>query len=268
MVAGMAGGKTRSTPPDEEPEMPDPHLLAADVDRSAVVTRLDASLTDGRLTLAEYEDRSARAHAARTYGELTELTADLPSAARPAAPEPRRSAVTRAVPAGAPPLRPAPPPPRRPAERGAAGRPGAAVLRRHPGRPRGRLARRVGPRPAHRLDRVGHHRGDRHRHLAALDARHRGPRVPLAGVGRRPVGRRARRPHPRRAAAGAPAAGHLTSGAGGSADPAGCGPRPVGPRARPPPPRRAAAGAPAAGHLTSGAGASATPGVGPAGPAV
>jgi hypothetical protein len=58
--------------------MPDPHLLAADADRSAVVTRLDASLADGRLTLAEYEDRSARAHAARTYGELTELTADLP----------------------------------------------------------------------------------------------------------------------------------------------------------------------------------------------
>ncbi len=81
--------------------MPDPHLLAADADRSAVVTRLDASLTDGRLTLAEYEDRSARAHAARTYGELTELTADLPSAARPAAPEPRCSAVTRAVHAGA-----------------------------------------------------------------------------------------------------------------------------------------------------------------------
>src|SRR4028118_174516 len=140
MVAGRAGGKTRSTPPDEEPEMPDPHLLAADVDRSAVVTRLDASLTDGRLTLAEhedrsarahaararraarravgprraasltggrltraeYEDRSARAHAARTYGELTELTADLPSAARPAAPEPRGSAATRAAPRGAP----------------------------------------------------------------------------------------------------------------------------------------------------------------------
>ena len=81
--------------------MPDPHLLAADADRGAVVTRLDASLTDGRLTLAEYEDRSARAHAARTYGELTELTADLPSAAGPARPEQQRCAVTRAVYAGA-----------------------------------------------------------------------------------------------------------------------------------------------------------------------
>ena len=69
--------------------MPDPHLLAADTDRSAVVTRLDRSLADGRLTLAEYEDRSARAHAARTYGELEELTADLPRPAGPTPPAPR-----------------------------------------------------------------------------------------------------------------------------------------------------------------------------------
>ncbi|MGY1832727.1 DUF1707 domain-containing protein [Geodermatophilus sp. SYSU D01180] len=64
--------------------MPEPHLLAGDADRAAVVTRLDESLADGRLTLAEYEDRSARAHAARTYGELAELTTDLPRPARPA----------------------------------------------------------------------------------------------------------------------------------------------------------------------------------------
>ncbi|MGY1782737.1 DUF1707 SHOCT-like domain-containing protein [Geodermatophilus sp. SYSU D01036] len=64
--------------------MPEPHLLAADADRAVVVTRLDESLADGRLTLAEYEDRSARAHAARTYGELAELTTDLPGPARPA----------------------------------------------------------------------------------------------------------------------------------------------------------------------------------------
>jgi hypothetical protein len=88
-VAATTAGKTRSTPPDEEPEMPEPHLLAADADRSAVVTRLDRSLADGRLTLAEYEDRSARAHAARTYGELAELTADLPHPAQPAPPAAR-----------------------------------------------------------------------------------------------------------------------------------------------------------------------------------
>jgi hypothetical protein len=81
--------------------MPEPHLLAADADRAAVVTRLDASLTDGRLTLAEYEDRSARAHAARTHGDLAELTADLPHPAPPVHPRAERSPVTQAVYGGA-----------------------------------------------------------------------------------------------------------------------------------------------------------------------
>jgi hypothetical protein len=98
MVAATTAGKTRGTPPAEEPEMPEPHLRASDTDRAAVVTTLDRSLADGRLDLAEYEDRAARAHAARTYGELAELTADLP---RPARTEPRRSPVHQAVHAGA-----------------------------------------------------------------------------------------------------------------------------------------------------------------------
>ncbi|MGY1606012.1 MULTISPECIES: DUF1707 SHOCT-like domain-containing protein [unclassified Geodermatophilus] len=78
--------------------MPEPHLLAADADRAAVVTRLDQGLADGRLTLADYEDRSARAHAARTYGELADLTADLPAAARQ--PDRRPAPVARAVTCG------------------------------------------------------------------------------------------------------------------------------------------------------------------------
>jgi uncharacterized protein DUF1707 len=86
MVTGTAAGKTRSTPPDEEPEMPEPHLRASDTDRAAVVTTLDRSLADGRLDLAEYEDRAARAHAARTYGDLAELTTDLPRPAQRPAP--------------------------------------------------------------------------------------------------------------------------------------------------------------------------------------
>ncbi len=76
--------------------MPEPHLRAGDADRAAVVTRLDESLADGRLSLAEYEERSARAHAAVTYGDLAALTADLP---RPSRPEPRP--VARAVYGGA-----------------------------------------------------------------------------------------------------------------------------------------------------------------------
>jgi hypothetical protein len=70
--------------------MPQPHLRAADADRAAVADVLGASMSAGRLTVAEYDDRLARAYAARTYGELAELTADLPDPERTAAqPAPR-----------------------------------------------------------------------------------------------------------------------------------------------------------------------------------
>ncbi|RBY93628.1 DUF1707 domain-containing protein [Blastococcus sp. TF02-8] len=65
--------------------MHEPHLRAADSDRQAVATTLGRAMSEGRLTVSEYEDRLARAYAARTFGELAELTADLPSAARPPA---------------------------------------------------------------------------------------------------------------------------------------------------------------------------------------
>ncbi|TFV57565.1 DUF1707 domain-containing protein [Geodermatophilus sp. DF01-2] len=65
--------------------MPEPHLRAADADRAAVAAQLGEHLSAGRLTVAEYDDRLAGAYAARTYGELDALTADLP---RPT-PQPR-----------------------------------------------------------------------------------------------------------------------------------------------------------------------------------
>lgn len=61
--------------------MPEPHLRAADADRSAVATVLGEHMAAGRLTVAEYEERLQRAYAAKTYGELAELTADLPAGA-------------------------------------------------------------------------------------------------------------------------------------------------------------------------------------------
>ena len=61
--------------------MPEPHLRAADADRAAVATRLGDQMSAGRLTVAEYDERLARAYAARTYGELEALTADLPQPA-------------------------------------------------------------------------------------------------------------------------------------------------------------------------------------------
>jgi hypothetical protein len=59
--------------------MPEPHLRAGDDDRAAVATLLGRHMADGRITVAEYDERVARAYAARTYGELGELTADLPA---------------------------------------------------------------------------------------------------------------------------------------------------------------------------------------------
>ena len=71
--------------------MPEPYLRAGDTDRTAVATALGRHMADGRLTVAEYDERVARAYAARTYGDLAELTADLPSSAagRSAAPVPQ-----------------------------------------------------------------------------------------------------------------------------------------------------------------------------------
>jgi hypothetical protein len=59
--------------------MPEPHLRAADVDRTAVATVLGEHMSAGRLTVDEYDERLGRAYAAKTYGELAELTADLPT---------------------------------------------------------------------------------------------------------------------------------------------------------------------------------------------
>jgi hypothetical protein len=43
-------------------------------------------MADGRLTVEEYEERVGRAYAARTYGELAQLTTDLPAPAPPVTP--------------------------------------------------------------------------------------------------------------------------------------------------------------------------------------
>jgi hypothetical protein len=61
-------------------EQPD-SLRAADVDREFVAEKLRGALNEGRLTLSEYDDRLRDAYAARTYGELKGLLADLPEVA-------------------------------------------------------------------------------------------------------------------------------------------------------------------------------------------
>src|SRR5579875_3057437 len=52
-------------------------LRAADADRERVAALLAEAAADGRLTADEHAERCGRAYAARTLGELAELTADL-----------------------------------------------------------------------------------------------------------------------------------------------------------------------------------------------
>ncbi|HTX29666.1 MAG TPA: DUF1707 domain-containing protein [Streptosporangiaceae bacterium] len=52
-------------------------LRASDADRDRVLALLAEAAADGRLTAAEHAERVERAMAARTLGELAELTADL-----------------------------------------------------------------------------------------------------------------------------------------------------------------------------------------------
>lgn len=58
-------------------------MRAASADRERAVDVLKAGFAEGRLTQDEYNDRMGRAYAARTYGELAALTADLPAGAVP-----------------------------------------------------------------------------------------------------------------------------------------------------------------------------------------
>jgi hypothetical protein len=74
--------------------MPESHLRAADSDRTAVATVLGEHMAAGRLTVEEYEDRLSHAYAAKTYGDLDELTVDLPATVPAPRPEPRPAATT------------------------------------------------------------------------------------------------------------------------------------------------------------------------------
>ncbi len=55
-------------------------MLASDADRDAAADHLSSALAEGRLTTDEHDERIEAAYAARTLGELGELTADLPAA--------------------------------------------------------------------------------------------------------------------------------------------------------------------------------------------
>jgi hypothetical protein len=83
----VAYGPGQAYPP--QPPVPEgfggvnPAWLAASADRERAVGVLRAAFTEGRLTQEELDDRVARAYSARTYGQLWELTADLPAGPLP-----------------------------------------------------------------------------------------------------------------------------------------------------------------------------------------
>jgi hypothetical protein len=58
--------------------MTDRPIRASDKERDSVVDVLRDAYTDGRLTLDEFEERTAAAYAAKTWTDLRQLTGDLP----------------------------------------------------------------------------------------------------------------------------------------------------------------------------------------------
>ncbi len=70
-------------------------MRAADSDRQAVADKLKQALDEGRLDLAEYDERLQKTYAAKTYGDLDGLLDDLPGTAvapqPPVDPEPGRA---------------------------------------------------------------------------------------------------------------------------------------------------------------------------------
>ncbi|MDN3022567.1 DUF1707 domain-containing protein [Streptomyces sp. S.PB5] len=57
-----------------------PELRASDADRERVAEILRDALAEGRLDMEEFEERLDATYKARTYGELTPITRDLPTA--------------------------------------------------------------------------------------------------------------------------------------------------------------------------------------------
>ncbi|MFI9394759.1 DUF1707 domain-containing protein [Streptomyces bauhiniae] len=70
---------TDDAAPDRRSPGPVPDLRASDADRERVAEILRDGLAEGRLDMAEFEERLESAYTARTYGELAPLTSDLPA---------------------------------------------------------------------------------------------------------------------------------------------------------------------------------------------
>lgn len=68
------------------------HIRASDADRDQVAERLREALAEGRLTPTEHEERLDALYKAKTIGELSPITEDLPGSASGFSPSSERSA--------------------------------------------------------------------------------------------------------------------------------------------------------------------------------
>jgi hypothetical protein len=73
--------------------VPGHNILMADTDRERVVARLHAAVSEGRITLSEFEQRMTGVLAARTFGDVVPYVDDLPAV--PVAPAHRGPIVLR-----------------------------------------------------------------------------------------------------------------------------------------------------------------------------
>src|SRR3954451_3988002 len=88
-MAGEVGGWSQG---DERSR-----LRISDADRHRVAEMLRMAAGEGRLDIEELEQRLESAYAAKTYGDLVPLTADLPVASGAAAPAPPTAPLLPAV---------------------------------------------------------------------------------------------------------------------------------------------------------------------------
>ena len=103
----MAAEREQETPPLPTEARPATEFRASNADRELVADRLRAALDEGRLTLAEYDERVGIAYGAITYADLNKLLTDLPThtgvleirpPSAPPAPAPAAKAVKPAKP--------------------------------------------------------------------------------------------------------------------------------------------------------------------------
>lgn len=77
-----------SEPPHNGAEASPARMRIGTADREAAVSRLNTGLAEGRIDLAEFEERMTAVYAARTEIELVPLLADLPLTGPPDEPRP------------------------------------------------------------------------------------------------------------------------------------------------------------------------------------